>query len=54
MTYPFLNSESVSDSQVSGLKGEMHWGKSALSNLFRIAEIPVNRSSDKEVWLYLE
>jgi len=29
-------------------------GKSVLSNLFRIAGIPVDRSSDKQVWLYLD
>jgi len=34
--------------------GEMRWEKSVLSNLFRIAGIPVDRSSDKQVWLYLE
>jgi len=31
----------------------MRWGKSVLSNLFRIAGIPVDRRSDKQVWLYL-
>jgi len=32
----------------------MRWEKSAPSNLFRIAGILVDRSSDKQVWLYLE
>jgi len=32
----------------------MRWGKSVHSNLFRIAGIPVDRSSDKQVWLYLQ
>jgi len=32
----------------------MRWEKSVPSNLFRIAEILVDRSSDKKVWLYLE
>jgi len=31
----------------------MHWDKAVLSNLFRIAGILVDRSSDKRVWLYL-
>jgi len=31
----------------------MHWEKSVPSNLFQIAGIPVERSSDKQVWLYL-
>jgi len=31
----------------------MHWEKSVPSNLFRIAGILVDRSSDKHVWLYL-
>jgi len=32
----------------------MRWEKYVLSNLFRIAGIPVDRSSDEQVWLYLE
>jgi len=32
----------------------MRWDKSVPSNLFRIAGILVYRSSDKQVWLYLE
>jgi len=32
----------------------MSWEKSVHSNLFWIARIPVDRSSDKQVWLYLE
>jgi len=39
----------VSDSEVSGLKVGMRWEKSAPSNLFPIAGIPVDRSSDKQV-----
>jgi len=31
----------------------MRWGKSVLSNLFQIAAIPVDCSSNKQVWLYL-
>jgi len=31
----------------------MHWEKSVPSNLFQITRIPVDRSSDKQVWLYL-
>jgi len=32
----------------------MQWEKSVPSNLFRIARIPVDWSSDKQAWLYLE
>jgi len=32
----------------------MRWEKSVPSNMFPIAGIPVDRSSDKKVWLYLE
>jgi len=32
----------------------MHWEKSVPSNLFRIAGILVDRSLDKQIWLYLE
>jgi len=30
----------------------MHWEKSVPSNLFRMAEILVDRSEDKQVWLW--
>jgi len=32
----------------------MRWEKSVLSNLFQIVGISVDRSSDKQVWQYLE
>jgi len=35
-------------------RGEMRWEKSVPSDLFRIAGIPVDQSSDKQVWLCLE
>jgi len=31
----------------------MPWEKSVPSNVSQIAGIPVDRSSDKQVWLYL-
>ena len=50
MTYPFLNFWVGVGQRGFQIKGV----KSVPSNLFRIVESPVDWSSDKQAWLYLE
>jgi len=50
MAYPFLNFRVGFGQRGFRIKGVKCVGR----NLFRIAGILVDRSSDKQVWLYLE
>jgi len=54
MTYPFLNFQIGVGQRGFRIKGVKCIEKSVPSNLFRIVGLPVDWSSDKQVWLCLE